>query len=140
MTFFLKPFEDSVITHRFKDLFDDFFENDFGKVGVPKINLSETENDYEITAEIPGLKKEDIKINLKENYITISGERKTEKEEKDKHYYLNETTYGKFSRTIKIPGKIKTENVNATYENGILKLKFEKKDEEKIKEIDVKIK
>ena len=95
-----------------------------------KTDITETEKSYILEAELPGFKKEDINIDIDNNYLTISAERKSENEEKDKNGNVirRERSYGTFSRSFDISG-IQSENIEAAYENGILKLELPKKEE-----------
>lgn len=122
-------------TSRFSDIMDEFF-NDIVKTGrdnfVPGIDISETENQFLITAELPGMKKEDIDISLENRRLTISGERKFENEEKGKTFHRVETSYGSFNRSFQLPDNVDENSVSASYENGLLNISIDK-DEEKVK-------
>jgi len=97
----------------------DFFSRDL--TFDPAIDVQETENDYIVKADIPGMDKAEISVELKDNLLTISGEKKTYLEEKDeKELFRQERTYGYFSRSITIPKKVKKENIQAEYKNGVL--------------------
>lgn len=128
-------------------LFEDFFpirsserRDLFSDVLSPAIDIYETKDDVVIKAEIPGINKEDIKINIVDNSLIIEGEKKQEKEVKDENYYRVERRYGTFRRVIDIPVPVKTEEVEATYKDGVLEVKLPKKEEAKPKEIEVKVK
>jgi len=128
-------------------LFEDFFpirsserRDLFSDVLSPAIDIYETKDDVVIKAEIPGINKEDIKINIVDNSLIIEGEKKQEKEVKDENYYRVERRYGTFRRVIDIPVPVKTEEVEATYKDGVLEVRLPKKEEAKPKEIEVKVK
>ena len=104
----------------------------------PVCSLKEDDESYTLEAEIPGLKKEDIKISLKNDVLTVSGERKEEKEKKDKHSHLFERQYGSFCRTFTTPVGVVEDKIDATYKDGILKVVLPKTEEAKVKEIAVK--
>ena len=87
--------------------------------------------------EIPGLKKDEIKVSLNNDVLTVSGERKEEKEKNEKNSHLVERQYGSFCRSFKLPA-IAEEKIDATYKNGLLKVVLPKAEEEKAKEIAVK--
>jgi len=127
------------------DLFDRFF-NDlvlpdfFGeqRVVVPAFDISETENEYVISGEIPGMDAKDIDITLLDGCLTVKGEKKQEKEEKDEDYHRVERHYGSFERSFRIPEKVKTDELDATYKDGILKLSLPKAEVSEVKKIEVK--
>ncbi len=132
-----------------RDEIDRVFDSFFGRYPVssehegyyvPAIDVEETENEYIVKAELPGLKKDDIKISLREDSITISGERKKEKEEKGKTYHRVEMAYGKFVRTIQLPEEIQPDKAKAEYKNGILTVTLPKSEKAKPKEIEIEIK
>lgn len=123
------------MSNRFSDIMDEFF-NDIVSTRrdnfVPGIDISETENQFLITAELPGMKKEDIDISLENRRLTISGERKFENEEKGKTFHRVETSYGTFNRSFQLPDSVDENSIKATYENGLLNISVDK-DEEKVK-------
>lgn len=98
---------------------------------IPQVDVAETEKRFEISVAVPGLKKEDIRINLEEGKLTISGERKFEKEEKGKNFLTRETRYGTFSRSFFLPDNVDAEKIEANYNEGILNV-FVPKDEKKV--------
>jgi HSP20 family protein len=87
---------------------------------TPRVNMAETDKQYEITAELPGLKPEEINVDLKGEMLTISGERKEETEEKGKTFHRMEQKYGMFRRTMTLPNAAEAEKVNATCKDGVL--------------------
>jgi HSP20 family protein len=89
---------------------------------TPRVNLAETDKAYEVTAEIPGLKPEDIHVELERDMLTISGERKEEEEEKGKTFHRVERRYGTFRRAMTLPDAAVAEKVNAEYKDGVLKV------------------
>ena len=104
----------------------------------PVTNLREDEGNYIVEAEIPGLKKDDIKISFKDGLLTVSGERKEEKEETDKHSHVIERKYGSFCRSFSLPEGVKEDKIDASYNDGVLKVILPKTEEVKTKEIAVK--
>jgi HSP20 family protein len=118
----------------FSNLIDKFFNESLAKSGgsvfVPKVDVVETENAYEIHVAVPGVTKDDFKIDLHDNYLTISGERKVSDEKKEKNFRSIETQYGAFSRSFSLPENVAAEKINAKYNNGILELNIPK-DEKK---------
>lgn len=132
-------------------LFDDFGRNffDFGRNFpnppswdsteiAPRMNVSETGKSIEITAELPGLEEKDVEINFADDVLTIRGERKSEKEEKDKNYRLFERSYGAFARAIALPPGTDPSKIKANLDKGVLKVTVEKPEPRVAKKIDVK--
>jgi HSP20 family protein len=123
------------------DEIDRFFE-DFGlnlresdTVWRPSVDLSETENTYEVKAEMPGMKKEDIKVEVKENVLTLTGEKKHETKDDKKNFHRLERVYGKFQRSFRLPREVKSEEIKAKYRNGVLTIEIPKAEEMKPKEV-----
>lgn len=106
---------------------------------TPSVDISETEGEYQIKAEIPDVKKEDVKVTLEDGVLTIQGERKHEKEEKAKKYHRIERSYGSFVRTFSLPDVIDEEKVKAEFKDGVLNLYLPKSEKAKPKAIDVKV-
>lgn len=127
-----------------KDLFN-WNEKNLTEMGftMPSVNVKETETNYEIEMAVPGLKKEDFKINIDRNILTISSESQTENEEKDekKNYTRREFNYQSFTRSFTMPSDIvDVEHIEAKYDNGILKLAVPKRENAKkeVKTIEIK--
>ncbi len=122
----------------------DRFFNDFGFekwqsdiVWNPSVDLSETENDYKVKAELPGLSKDDINISFKDDMLVISGEKKQENEEKENNYHRVERRYGKFQRAFRIHDA-NADEIKAEYKDGILTIDVPKSEKTKPKQIAVK--
>jgi len=117
--------------------FDDFGLNvrDFDTVWRPHVDLSESENSYEVKAELPGMKKEDIKIEVHDNVLTLTGEKKQENKTDKKNYHRIERSYGRFERCFRLPKEVKAEEIKAKYKNGVLSIDIPKTEETKPKEI-----
>ena len=128
-----------------KDLFHWFLE-DFDLPGfgpgerewVPPFDVSETENEIIVKAEIPGMKVEDIDISLTDGLLTIKGERKMEKEDKQENYHRIERQFGSFSRSLHLGLKVEAEGIDAGYKDGVLTVTLPKAEEDKPKKIEVK--
>ena len=118
-------------------VFDDFFDIDLPATFNPSANVIETKDGYELQVNLPGIDKKDINIELKNDILTISGERKKEHKEDNDKYYHYEVSYGRFSRSWHVDG-LKTENVKADFKNGVLKISILKKEETKPKKIELK--
>lgn len=106
-------------------LFDRFLESrweDMPVLGewVPKVDLSETKDAIVVKAEVPGMDAKDIQVQLQENVLTVTGEKKQEKEEKDERYHRVERSYGSFTRSMRLPAGVEAGKVNATFKNGVL--------------------
>ena len=122
--------------HRF---FNDFQATDFNY--YPHIDISDDENNIYVEAEISGVKKEDIKITLQDNILTISGEKKNTKEEKDKkNFFRSERVYGSFTRSFTLPEDINPDSVEAKFENGILNISIQKAQPKKTAEKFIQVK
>ena len=137
MTFYVNPnrvsrmidemFNDRTPARRVTDSFE------------PSVNILETENDYRLTFEIPGMTKEDINVSIKENVLTVSGERKDVELSENQRYLYRELTAGKFSRAFTLPETVDTEKVSADYKQGLLTITLAKQEAAKPKEIEVKV-
>lgn len=106
---------------------------------APSVDISETESEYQIKAEIPDVKKEDVKVTLEDGVLTIQGERKHETEEKGKKYHRIERSYGSFVRTFSLPDVIDDNKVKAEFKDGVLNLHLPKSEKAKPKAIEVKV-
>ena len=128
-----------------RDFFDRFF-GDFGlsvpffeeREWVPAFDVSESDKELIIKAEIPGMDKKDINITVSDGMLTIKGEKKHEKKEENEHYHRVERRYGAFSRTGRLPREVKAAKVDATYKDGVLSIKLPKSEAAKPKKIEVK--
>jgi HSP20 family protein len=105
---------------------------------MPSMDISETDKAIEITAELPGLEKKDVELNVAENVLTIRGEKKNEREEKNKDYHLVERSYGAFSRSVELPAGVKVEDISAEIANGVLKVTVQKPAPKQTKQIEIK--
>jgi len=106
---------------------------------MPRVNIKDTKDDVTLTFELPGMEKKDIKVMVKDNVMTVSGERNLKSEDKDDGYVRSEISSGSFSRSFTLPDTVDSEKVSADYKNGMLEVKLTKKEEAKPKEIEVKI-
>ena len=106
---------------------------------LPSVDITEDEKEYLVKAELPGLKKEDIKVNVEDGVLTITGERKFEKEEKNKKYHRIERSYGNFTRTFTLPEAVKADKVAAEFKDGVLHVRLPKDETAKPKTIEVKV-
>ncbi|MCB0283048.1 MAG: Hsp20/alpha crystallin family protein, partial [Calditrichaeota bacterium] len=106
----------------------------------PRINVEENDNEWIISAEMPGVAKENVKVNFQDNVLTISGEKKLEKEDKEKNYHRIERSYGKFNRSLTVNSPVVSDKIDAEYKDGVLIITLPKAEEAKPKLIDVKVK
>lgn len=106
----------------------------------PLVDISETEDNVLVKAELPGLGPKDVNISLLGDTLTIKGEKKTEKEEKEEQYHFVERYEGTFQRTFRLPANIKRDQIDATFDKGILKISIPKTEETKAKQIEIKVK
>jgi len=122
---------DSVIPSQMMNLFDNFFNDSVGKFErnvffTPRVDVVEKEKQFEIHVSLPGLKKEDIKIDIDGEMLNISGERKFKKENDEDKHHLIENFYGSFSRSFTLPENVDKNSINAEFTDGILKLEIPK--------------
>lgn len=108
-------------------------------VWSPSVDISEDNNSITINAEIPGMSKDDIKVNIQDNTITLKGEKRQEKEEGNANCHRVERSYGAFMRSFTLPTPVQSDKVKASYKNGILKIVLPKTEEVKPKEIPIDI-
>jgi HSP20 family protein len=126
----------------FSALVDRFLNDSITRAGgstfVPKTDVVETANAYEVHLALPGVNKEDFNIEVNDNHLTISGERKFQNEKKEKNYHAIETHYGSFSRSFTLPENVDASKINAKYNNGILEVSIPK-DEKKVLKQTIKV-
>jgi HSP20 family protein len=106
---------------------------------VPAVDIYEDQNGITLKMEVPGVSEQDINISLENNTLTVSGERKFEKNEKEENFHRIERRYGSFTRSFSLPNTVDAEKVNAGYENGILSIQLGKKAEAKPKQIKISV-
>ena len=140
-----RPFEFDRIRMEMDRLWDSFLEGrpvrrvEDDREWLPSVDVSETKNDLVIKAELPGLDTKDIDISMNNGYLTIKGEKKNEKEERDENYHLIERSYGSFTRSVRLPREVQSDKITASFKNGILKITLPKSEEAKKKEIKIKV-
>jgi HSP20 family protein len=106
---------------------------------APAVDVYEDEHNFTLKIEVPGIDEKDIDVRLENNTLTVHGERKIEKEEKEENYRRVERNYGSFTRTFNLPTTVDSEKVSANYDKGVLKIALPKKAEAKPKQIKVNI-
>jgi HSP20 family protein len=123
----------------FNNLIDRFFNESLSRTGgaaysfVPRVDIVENEKAFEIHVAAPGMNKEDFKLDLNDNYLTVSGERKFTKEQNEKNFRSIETQYGNFSRSFALPENVDASKINAKYNNGILEINVPKDEKKTLK-------
>jgi HSP20 family protein len=110
----------------------DLFDSDNG-FNVPAVNIAEGKEDYRIEVAAPGLEKNDFKINLDHNVLTISSEKEHNKEEKNDNYTRKEFSYSSFKRSFTLPESVEGEKISASHKNGVLFITIPKREEAKVK-------
>ena len=140
-----RPFEDLSTMRREMDrILERFFGEPVGPerpagMWTPRTDVTETKDNVSITAELPGLDAKDVEVSVSGDMLTIKGEKKEEKEEKDKHRHVVERTYGAFSRMVRLPAPVAADKIKATFKNGVLTVMLPKTEEAKPKAIPVTI-
>jgi len=128
----------------FNDVFDsilnDSFLSDKLATRVPAVNIAETENEFHIEMAAPGLKKEDFKISLDKNVLSVSAEKKAENVDEGKKYSKKEYSYNSFVRSFTLPETVDHSKIEAEYTDGILKLSIAKKEDAKIQSREIAVK
>jgi len=127
---------------------DRLWENFFGerplarvweREWAPSLDMSETKDNFVVKVEVPGIDAKDIDISLTGDVLTIKGEKKQEKEEKEEDYHFVERSYGGFSRSVRLPAEVESRKIKASYKNGILRVTLPKSEKVKAKEVKIKV-
>jgi HSP20 family protein len=125
-------------------LFDSFFRNDDAPAGLsmwtPAVDVIERELEYEVRMELPGVRKDDVKITIENNALTIRGDKKQQSPEQEKDFRRIERSYGPFQRTFSLPTTVRAEKIEAAVVDGVLTVRLPKAEEARPKEIEVKVK
>jgi len=119
-------------------MFRDFYDGtDKESTWLPSVDIVEENGKFVLTAELPGVKKEDVKINIQDNTLTIEGEKKSSKETKDENYSRSERFYGKFSRSFTLSSEIDADKIKADFEHGVLTINLPKTEKVKPRQITI---
>jgi HSP20 family protein len=136
----------STIQNEMNRLFNTFFETPTPGNGgstlrrwVPAMDLVETEDDFVLRADLPGLSEKDVNIELEDNVLTVSGERKSEHEERKEGYYRVERASGAFSRSLTLPEGVDPEAVRASFDRGVLEVRVPKPEERKPRKVAITV-
>ena len=116
---------------------DEAFQNSYW---TPAVDIAELENEYVVKMELAGVNKDDVKISLESNILTIKGEKKQEKEERNRNVHRVERSYGSFQRSFTLPTTVKSDKIDAVFREGVLSIALPKAEEAKPKQIEVKVK
>jgi len=139
------PFRDlNALQHRMNRLFEEQYgggreESLTTGAFVPPVDIYEDEHSIQLKLEVPGIDEKDLDIKVENNTLTVTGERKFEKEEKEENFHRVERRYGSFSRSFTLPNTVETDNIQADYDQGVLKIRLAKRAEAKPKQIKVNI-
>jgi HSP20 family protein len=128
-------------------MFDNFFgtprrveKDDRVLYWTPRVDVEEADDQFVVTVELPGLNKDDVKIEVKDHVLTFTGEKKTENEKKDRNIHLYERAYGKFCRTFTLPDNVDVDKIEAGFKDGILHIDIPKTEEAKPRRVEVQVK
>jgi len=105
---------------------------------MPSMDVTESDKEFEITVELPGLEERDVQVNVADNVLTVKGEKKAEKEEKNKNYRRYERSYGSFSRSLQLPDGVNADAIKANLANGVLRVTVPKPAPAQVKKVEVK--
>ena len=119
------------------DLFDRYFERE--SYWTPAVDIEEDEKHYMVTMDLPGLDKKEVDIKLENDVLTISGEKKSEKQEKGKNYHRMERYYGKFERSFRLSDDVRKDMIEANFKNGVLRISLPKSEKAQPKQIEVRV-
>jgi HSP20 family protein len=133
------------IEERMEDMFRSFsrgfpwaWPRERGAGWMPPLDMVERKDEILLRVDLPGLQEKDIEVNVQDGMLTLRGERKEEREEKEEDYYYCERSLGKFSRSLPLPAGVDAEHVKATFKNGVLEVHLPRTKEAKAKKIEIK--
>ncbi len=131
--------------NEFDRLFDSFFNPSYEEETAlsafnPAVDIVEEDQAYQVHVELPGLSKDDIKLNIKDNYLSISGEKKRESKVEEKNYQRTERIFGSFQRNFRLSDSVEVDKIEAEFKDGVLNIVIPKKKESLAKQIEVKVK
>ena len=131
-TFGRAPMEDVFFDRMYPE-----YIRDAGEEITPSVDFTEKDGKYYLTAELPGIDKENISITVEDGYVTLSGKKEEKKEEQGSGYFLKETRYGSFSRSFRLPGRVEEDKIDATYKDGVLTVEMPHEEEAETKKIEI---
>jgi HSP20 family protein len=128
-----------------RNVFDTFFDDRHAKTlldeersFVPAFDISESDKEYSVVAELPGIGEKDLEVTLSDGILTVKGEKKQDKEETGETYHRIERRYGSFQRSFRIPEHVEFEKIDAMFKDGVLRLTIPKSEEREVKKIEIK--
>ena len=133
----------------FRRQMDRLFEDFWGESGLlgrtaggeagflPRVDVAENDKEVIVTAEFPGLSEKDVEVSLAHGQLVLSGEKRSEREEKDRSYYLVERSHGSFKRVVELPGAVQEDKAAASFKNGVLTVKVPKSAEARARKIQI---
>jgi len=138
------PFRELETMHRhLTSLFDPPSRRDGDFIAAaswaPTVDIVEDEKNYTVKAELPDVKKEDVNVSVENGVLMITGERKFEKEEKNRKYHRSERTYGKFARSFSLPADVDPQQVSASYKDGVLNVTVAKSEKALPRQVEIKV-
>jgi HSP20 family protein len=137
-----QPYRNNALQNRLNTLFGEFNESDSQLTTaafVPAVDVFEDEKKVVLKLEVPGIEEKDLDVSVEKNTLTVKGERKFESEEKEENFHRIERRYGTFFRSFTLPSTVDTEQVQASYNAGVLKLELAKKPEAQPKQIKINV-
>jgi HSP20 family protein len=136
MALLMKP---EPFTTEFDRLFNQLFDrNEAARRWVPAMDLVEGDDHFTLRADLPGMTEADVNIEVRDNTLTLSGERKTEHEDRQRGYYRLERQFGKFSRALSLPEGVNPDAIDAKFDHGVLEVVIPKPEERKPRRIEIK--
>jgi HSP20 family protein len=126
----------------FDRLFDDFFGNFLPEkpaLALPVVDIAEKDDRIELHAELAGVKPEDVSVSADEDTVTIKGEKKVEREEKNTNWFVTERSYGSFTRVLQLPALVDAAKAKASFKDGVLTVTLPKRPEAQVRKVDIKV-
>ena len=130
----------SLLDREFGDLFDGFWNRSYAPAFNPRVEINETDKAYELTVEVPGVRKEEIHVETEDGTLRLWGEKKTENKSEQENCCFSERSYGSFERRFKLPDHVDAGKIEAHYRDGLLELRIPKAEQAQKKAIEIKVK
>ena len=135
-----RPTASSIFSDLENTFLGSWFDNDYPTVDFnPKVDVVEHKDNYTLRADLPGVSKDDVKLSLENQVLSLSGEKRRDKETKEESYRLRETSYGKFERRFRLSDDVDSKNIQANFKDGILEVSLPKSKEARAKEISINV-